>query len=158
MQNSKSLAKLKKDGKAISPLITTLLLVAVAVSASVITYSWVMSMVGSQSQQTQTQIRIDDVTWDTSDDNCTIVIRNIGSVDAKIGSIAISYSPSGSTFYTHSFTSSNSIATGTTTSLLWSESSASAPTGFVKTSTEYLIRIVTSTGFQYETFSTTPSA
>jgi flagellin-like protein len=34
--------------KAISPLITTLLLIAIAVAASVLTYSWVMSTIGSQ--------------------------------------------------------------------------------------------------------------
>ncbi len=38
-----------KNRKGISPLIATLLLIAIAVAASVLTYSWVMSMIGSQS-------------------------------------------------------------------------------------------------------------
>ena len=56
------LLKLRKR-KGISPLIATLLLIAIAVAASVLTYSWVMSMIGSQSAQAQTQVRIDSVTW-----------------------------------------------------------------------------------------------
>jgi flagellin-like protein len=44
-----------KNRKGISPLIATLLLIAIAVAASVLTYSWVMSMIGSQSGQAQTQ-------------------------------------------------------------------------------------------------------
>jgi flagellin-like protein len=55
--------KLLKSTRAVSPLVATLLLIAIAVAASVITYSWVMSMIGSQSQQAQTQIRIDMITW-----------------------------------------------------------------------------------------------
>jgi flagellin-like protein len=51
--------------KGISPLITTLLLIAIAVAASVLTYSWVMSMVGSQSAQAQTQVRIDSCNLQT---------------------------------------------------------------------------------------------
>ena len=49
--------------KGISPLIATLLLIAIAVAASVLTYSWVMSMIGSQSGQAQTQVRIDSVAY-----------------------------------------------------------------------------------------------
>ena len=56
------LLKIEKR-KGISPLIATLLLIAIAVAASVLTYSWVMSMIGSQSAQAQTQLRIDGVNW-----------------------------------------------------------------------------------------------
>ena len=59
------LLKLEKR-KGISPLIATLLLIAIAVAASVLTYSWVMSMITSQSAQAQTQVRIDSVTWGTT--------------------------------------------------------------------------------------------
>ena len=158
MAYPKSLNKLKKDVKAISPLIATLLLIAIAVAASVITYSWVMSMIGSQSQQAQTQVRIDTVTWNITGDSCAVVTRNTGSVGATIESIALRYSASGSTFYVQSFTSGNAVVTGTTIPLTWTEAGSSAPTGFIKTLTEYVIRVTTTTGFQYEMVATSPSA
>ena len=158
MSNPRSLNKLKKNAKAISPLIATLLLIAIAVAASVITYSWVMSMIGSQSQQAQTQIRVDQVTWDIADDNCSVQVRNTGSVAATIESISLRLSSSGSTFYSSPFTSGNSINTGTTISLEWTESTANAPADFLTNLTEYVVRVTTTTGFQYEMVATSPSA
>ena len=158
MAYPKSLNKLKKDVKAISPLIATLLLIAIAVAASVITYSWVMSMIGSQSQQAQTQVRIDTVTWNITGNSCAVVVRNTGSVGATIESVALRLSTTGSTFYANSFTSGNSLTTGSTISLTWTEGGASAPADFVKPLTEYVIRVTTTTGFQYEMVATSPSA
>jgi flagellin-like protein len=158
MPNVKSINKLRKNVKAISPLIATLLLIAIAVAASVITYSWVMSMIGSQSQQAQTQIRIDSQTWNVAGNSIAVVVMNTGSVGATIESISMRLSASGSTFYTTSYTSSNSITTGSTISLTWTETGASAPADFLKTLTEYVVRVTTSTGFQYEAVVTSPSA
>jgi flagellin-like protein len=147
---------LRKDGKGISPLIATLLLIAIAVAASVITYSWVMSMIGSQSQQAQTQVRIDSLTWDVDNNNLTVVVRNTGSVSATVESIALRSSATGSTYYSESFTSGNSINTGVTISLVWDETAASAA-GLLEDSTEYVVRVTTSTGFQYEMTATSPA-
>ena len=148
---------LRKDGKGISPLIATLLLIAIAVAASVITYSWVMSMIGSQSQQAQTQVRIDSLTWDVDSGTLTVVVRNTGSVSATIESIALRSSATGSTYYSESFTTGNSINTGLTVSLVWDETSASAADLLV-ISTEYVVRATTSTGFQYEMTATSPAS
>jgi flagellin-like protein len=148
---------LRKDGKGISPLIATLLLIAIAVAASVITYSWVMSMIGSQSQQAQTQVRIDSLTWDVANNNLTVVVRNTGSVSATVESVALRSSATGSTYYSESFTSGNSIQTGVTISLVWDETAADAA-GLLAASTEYVVRVTTSTGFQYEMTATSPSA
>ena len=158
MSNLRSLNKFKKNAKAISPLIATLLLIAIAVAASVITYSWVMSMIGSQSQQAQTQIRIDQITWRVTGNNCTVVVRNTGSVAATIESIAIRYSATGSTYYTQSFTTGNSINTASTVAFDWSETGAHAPADFLKPLTEYVVRVTTTTGFQYEAVATSPSS
>ena len=166
MSNQRLSKRLKKDVKAISPLIATLLLIAIAVAASVITYSWVMSMIGSQSQQAQTQIRIDTITWNidtdpiTNTDTCIVVVRNTGSVAATVESVSIRKSTSGSTFYPHKFTESNSINTGLTVPFTWEETTtgASAPVGFIAPLTEYVIRVTTTTGFQYEMVATSPSA
>lgn len=47
--------------RAVSPIIATLLLVAIAVAASVVAYTWVMSMTGNQANKSQTQIAVDKV-------------------------------------------------------------------------------------------------
>ena len=158
MSNQISLRKLKKNVKGISPLIATLLLIAIAVAASVITYSWVMSMIGSQSTQAQTQCRIDSVTWNVAGNNVTVVTRNTGSVACTVESISLRKSAAGSTNYARSFTTGNSINTGTTVSLTWTEASSSAPADFLAVSSEYVIRVTTTTGFQYEMTATSPSA
>ena len=157
MSNQRTLKRLNRSVKGISPLIATLLLIAIAVAASVITYSWVMSMIGAQSQQAQTQVRIDTVTWYLSDNYCNVTVRNTGSVSVTIESISIRKSSSGSTFYTMKYTSGNSIDTGLTVSFTWTETGASA-TNLLKNLTEYVIRVTTTTGFQYESVSTSPSA
>ena len=109
------------------------------------------------SQQAQTQVRTDTITWDITNDNCSIVVRNTGSVAATVESIAIRLSASGSTFYAVQYTTGNSINTGSTTAFEWTETSASAPTDFLKTLTEYVVRITATTGFQYEMVATSPS-
>ena len=157
MSNKKSLNRLKRNAKGISPLIATLLLIAIAVAASVITYSWVMSMIGSQSQQAQTQVRTGTITWDIANDNCSIVVRNTGSVAATVESIALRLSASGSTFYGVQYTTGNAINTGSTTAFEWTELDASAGPDFLAGLTEYVIRITTTTGFQYEMVATSPS-
>ena len=84
--------------KGISPLIATLLLIAIAVAASVLTYSWVMSMIGSQSGQAQTQVRIDSVAY-TYSNTAVVAVRNTGSIDATIESVWVRPNTAGSTWY-----------------------------------------------------------
>ncbi len=147
MSNLRSLNKLKKNAKAISPLIATLLLIAIAVAASVITYSWVMSMIGSQSQQAQTSIRIDSINW--GNNTAGVVVRNVGSVSATVESVSLRKNITGSPFTTVSYTTDNSLPTAGTKTFAWS--------GALAPSTEYVVRVTTTTGFQYEMSSTTPS-
>jgi len=153
--SKRSLNRLKKESKGISPLIATLLLIAIAVAASVITYSWVMSMIGSQSQQAQTQVRIDTVSWDVDNDTLDVVIRNTGSVGATIESVALRLSSTGSSFVSNQYTTGNSIPTATTITLTWDEPVAND--GFLADLTEYVIRVTTTTGFQYELVATSPA-
>jgi flagellin-like protein len=104
------LLKIEKR-KGISPLIATLLLIAIAVAASVLTYSWVMSMIGSQSAQAQTQVRIDSVTWGATNGTIAAIdIRNTGSVDANLESISIRKNSAGSQTYVTSI--ATAISTG----------------------------------------------
>lgn len=157
MSKLKPLKKTRKDLKGISPLIATLLLIAIAVAASVITYSWVMSMISAQSTQAQTQVRIDNITWKVADGNVTVVVRNTGSVSATIESVSIRAIATGSPLYSVRPTSGNAVNAGNTISLTWNSTGALAPTGFLKASTEYVVRVTTTTGFQYEMSGTSPA-
>jgi flagellin-like protein len=158
--------------KAISPLITTLLLIAIAVAASVLTYSWVMSMVGSQSAQAQTQVRIDTVAWNKLDSGqgFSIVIRNTGSVAATIESITIRLNTAGSSTQTFNPAVPKSVDvadtwdSSTLTGAGWKQvaSANHDPNADLNphwvVSTSYVIRVTTTTGFYYETVSTTPAS
>jgi archaeal type IV pilus assembly protein PilA len=135
--------------KGISPLIATLLLIAIAVAASVLTYSWVMSMVGSQSAQAQTQVRIDNVNWYA--DGIIVMIRNTGSVAATLESITVRTNTAGSaTVALPLGTVGNSYDTGAALgkSVAWSP---------YLVGTSYVVRVTTTTGFYYEAVVTSPA-
>ena len=154
--------------KAISPLIATLLLIAIAVAASVLTYSWVMSMVGSQSAQAQTQVRIDSVAWTISTpllkDTALLTIRNTGSIAAEIESISIRKNKAGETAYLQKYATLNSVDVGETLPMTWDSwlGAATQPTlpasDYVTYSTSYVIRATTKTGFYYEMVASTQAA
>ena len=42
--------KVRFNSKAISPVVATLLLIAIAVAAAIVSYSWIMSMIKTQDQ------------------------------------------------------------------------------------------------------------
>ena len=134
--------RLKKDSKGISPLIATLLLIAIAVAASVITYSWVMSMIGSQSTQAQTAVRIDNVAFDVASDSVNVTIRNIGSVSADIVTVGVKLT-SASSYTTANISPARAIAIGTADDVAVSLTGLDLQTGY-----NYDVKVITSTGFE----------
>ena len=140
--------------KAISPLIATLLLIAIAVAASVLTYSWVMSMIGSQSAQAQTSIRIDSIEWNVDDNTATLVVRNTGSVDCTLESISVRPNASGQPF------DMGVTAPLTSFTILQSKTGTFTWTGTlnIQPSTSYVVRATTTSGFYYELVASTPTA
>jgi flagellin-like protein len=142
----KPMRRLKKDAKGISPLIATLLLIAIAVAASVITYSWVMSMIGSQSTQAQTAVRIDNVEFGVQGNNITVTVRNIGSVSADIVSVGVKLT-SASSYSTVNLATPQAVAVGTATNVIVQLSEAS-PSIDLGGSLNYDVKVITSTGFE----------
>ena len=113
--------KLRMNRRAVSPVIATLLLIAIAVAASVVTYSWVMSMVANQSAQSQTGIKVDQVLFGqdagppVSGNGISITIRNTGSIAVTIQTI---YVFQGDKFIVSTDTSAgNVISAGSVTSI-----------------------------------------
>ena len=61
--NFKKLRKLRRDTKAISPIIATLLLIAIAVVAALVTYAWVMGYIGFQTSNSGNAVQIQSVSF-----------------------------------------------------------------------------------------------
>ena len=80
---------LRRNTKAVSPLVAVLLLITISVTASIVTHTWLMSMISSQRQQAQTQIRIDMLEWHIADDYLKLTVRNTGSVVTDVVSIGL---------------------------------------------------------------------
>ncbi len=81
--------------KAISPVIATLLLILIAIAASILVYVWVTgyasSITGAETIQLQERIKVDAVSAPngTAGANVTIYVRNIGNVEVNVTSAYI---------------------------------------------------------------------
>ena len=139
-------------------MVACLLLVVMVAASSVVTYSWVMSMVYSQSQQTQTQIRIEAVAYENNASGTTevaVTVRNMGSVTAILDSVSVA---SGQSIMTATLTQKISIPTGQKATYTF----AAGADGIALDwrwilQKAYMIRATTTTGFYYETIASSPS-
>jgi flagellin-like protein len=69
----------RRNQKAISPVIATLLMIAIAVVASLVTYAWVMGYMGFTTEKTGKAIQIQSVSNSTINDQLTIYVQNVGN-------------------------------------------------------------------------------
>jgi flagellin-like protein len=80
--------KIRKNIKAISPVISVLLMIAVAVVASLVVYAWVMGYVGFQTNKTGEAVQIQSVAFSgtpgTSGKVATVYLQNVGSTTLTI--------------------------------------------------------------------------
>jgi archaeal type IV pilus assembly protein PilA len=77
--NMKILRKMRKDVRAISPVIATLLMIAIAVVASLVVYAWVSGYMNFQTEKTGKAIQIQSVTYSgASGDVFTVYVQNVG--------------------------------------------------------------------------------
>lgn len=81
-----NLLKMLKSRKGISPILATLLLIVIAVSAIVVTYAWVMTFMGAQIEAGGTILDVENVYWNATatPKTTSIAVKNIGTSDAKI--------------------------------------------------------------------------
>jgi flagellin-like protein len=76
-----------KSRRAISPILATLLLIVIAVAATIITYTWIMTYMSSTGQQAGVILRLDNVEW--HEGNVTLYVRNTGSSDVLLGNVYV---------------------------------------------------------------------
>ncbi|MBS7659046.1 hypothetical protein KEJ20_07885 [Candidatus Bathyarchaeota archaeon] len=130
----------KLNRKAVSPVIATLLMIAIAVAASILVYVWSMGLVGSLQgtggQQTKEQLIVEayDATDTASPYGWTLRIRNVGPATSTIAAVYVEGQPttlSGTTTYSPGASGSLTIT-------------FSAPT--VTNGMAYTVKIVTTSG------------
>ncbi|MCW3984555.1 MAG: hypothetical protein NWE96_11280 [Candidatus Bathyarchaeota archaeon] len=85
----KNVRKFRKNARAISPVIATLLMIAIAVVASLVTYAWVMGYMSFQTEKTGKAILIQSVTYDGKatggvNDVFTVYLQNVGDSDVQM--------------------------------------------------------------------------
>jgi len=102
------LRNILRSKKGISPILATLLLIVIAVAAVIVTYAWVMTFTVTQTGVAGTLLDIENVSWNYTAQETTIVIINIGTSDAKIVRLYVGTSSSN----TLEVTSSTDLGTG----------------------------------------------
>ncbi len=84
-----------KSRKAISPVIATLLLILIAVAASILVYVWVTgyasSVTGTEATQLQERIKIDAVSPNATNGyrSAMVYVRNIGDIQVNVSTVYI---------------------------------------------------------------------
>ena len=77
--------------KAVSPVISVLLMVAVAVAAAILVYVWSMGLIGTLQtgggSQTREQIELDAYNWKTAD--LILYLRNVGASDVIVDAVYV---------------------------------------------------------------------
>lgn len=127
--------------KAVSPVIAVLLLIVIAVAASILTYVWVTGYIGTIQQQGGTEqlrekIKIDGVQYDGT--TLTVYVRNIGEVSVTVDAIYVIKSDGTITAQTTGL--AQTINTSQVSSMSLSVSSLSSGT--------YTIKVVTEKGME----------
>src|SRR5208337_4742693 len=73
----RKITKIKRSIRAISPIISVLLMIAIAVVASIVVYAWVMGYIGYKTTQTGNAIQIQNQSY-TTQGNLTLYVQNTG--------------------------------------------------------------------------------
>jgi flagellin-like protein len=93
--NFRKINKFRRNVRAISPVIATLLMIAIAVVASLVTYAWVMGYMNFTTEKTGKAIQIQSVTYSGTAgslgiDTFVIYVQNVGDSDVKFSGIGAS--------------------------------------------------------------------
>ncbi|MGD0643646.1 MAG: archaellin/type IV pilin N-terminal domain-containing protein [Candidatus Bathyarchaeia archaeon] len=84
----RKITKFKRSIKAISPIISVLLMIAIAVVAALVVYAWVMGYIGYQTGKTGDAVQIQSVTYNTPGVNgeyvTTVYLQNVGSTSVTL--------------------------------------------------------------------------
>jgi len=115
---------LSKDEKGISPVLAVLLMIAVAVAASLVTYAWVMGYLGTTTARAGRAIQIQSVAFydggdgvfgdGDDDETVTVYVQNVGQGSVDITSVYLD----GSLMWVSSVTGTGTLPEGSTANLV----------------------------------------
>lgn len=88
MNFGKTIRKFRRNMHAISPVIATLLMIAIAVVASLVTYAWVMGYMNFTTAKTGKAITIQSVSYNPTANQFTIYVQNVGDSPVQFGTTA----------------------------------------------------------------------
>ena len=131
--------KFRLNRNAVSPVIATLLMIAIAVAAAILVYVWSMGLIGGLQtgggQQVREQIMLDEYTW-TAQGTVTGIVRNVGNAKVEVAAV-----------YIEGHTAAFTLTPTTMDPLSTSALSVTSIAGFTPTSgVAYTLKIVTKTG------------
>jgi flagellin-like protein len=131
------IGRFKVSQRAVSPVIATLLMIAIAVAASIIVYVWSIGLLGglmgSGGSQTKEQLIMEAYNWVTPT-SLIFTLRNVGSSPSTVASVYLGGNPL-------TTGASTPIAVGSSTQFTFSGVSGSYTTGAA-----YTLKIVSATG------------
>ena len=76
--NVRNVTKFKRSVKAISPVIATLLMIAITVVAALVAYAWVSGYIGGTTAKTGNEIQISSYATDPTTGNLELYVQNVG--------------------------------------------------------------------------------
>ena len=86
--------KLMTNRKAVSPVIATLLVIAIAVAAALLVYVWAMGLIGGLQtgggEQVTEQITLDVYDWNASSGSLEMYLRNVGRAEIVVDELYVS--------------------------------------------------------------------
>jgi archaeal type IV pilus assembly protein PilA len=112
MNIGKQIRKFRRNMRAISPVIATLLMIAIAVVASLVTYAWVMGYMNFQTEKTGKAIQIQSVANSTT--AIDIYVQNVGDSAVEFNSQSVYVDGANIAYNTISV---NPLAAGDTTKI-----------------------------------------
>ena len=139
----RSFSKLLRDVRGVSTIVSTLLLFAIAIAGSGMTYGWVISIASSQGVQAQTQVRIEMIEWYMAGNRVKVTVRNVGSVAATVNSVSVKKNDAGSTLIADTDSLPVTIQVMEKKDVVWNK-------GTTDHSASYVIQVMCTTGFYYE--------
>jgi len=128
--NFKKFRKFRRNVKAISPVISVLLMIAVAVVASLVVYAWVMGFVGNKTNQVGKAIQIQSVARIGT--TLSVYTQNVGDSPVTFSSPCIYINGTAATGVSGTPALGQSIASGSTVTFTTTNTINSGDTVTVK--------------------------
>src|SRR3989304_310588 len=81
--------KLRRSIRAISPVISVLLMIAIAVAASLVAYAWVMGYIGGTTNKVGKAVMIQSMAPDAGTGNLLVYVQNVGQSAVTVDSVYV---------------------------------------------------------------------